>query len=53
MSGEDKAGLVVIGGSHAGHQVAIAARAAGFDGPVTVLSDERELPYQRPPLSKA
>lgn len=53
MSAEDKAGLVVIGGSHAGHQVAIAARAAGFEGPVTVLSDERELPYQRPPLSKA
>lgn len=53
MSAGDSAGLVVIGGSHAGHQVAIAARAAGFEGPITVLSDERELPYQRPPLSKA
>jgi len=53
MTTSETAGLVVIGGSHAGHQVAIAARAAGFEGPVTVLSDERELPYQRPPLSKA
>lgn len=53
MVAEGTAGLVVIGGSHAGHQVAIAARAAGFEGAITVLSDERELPYQRPPLSKA
>ncbi len=53
MNARESAGLVVIGGSHAGHQVAIAARAAGFEGPITVFSDERELPYQRPPLSKA
>ena len=53
MSAHAEPGLVVIGGSHAGHQVAIAARAAGYEKPVTVLSDEKELPYQRPPLSKA
>ena len=50
---EAEAGLVVIGGSHAGHQIAIAARNAGYDKPVTILSDEDTAPYQRPPLSKA
>ncbi len=50
---EATAGLVVIGGSHAGHQIAIAARNAGYEKPVTILSDEDTAPYQRPPLSKA
>lgn len=49
----DTPGLVVIGASHAGHQIAIAARQAGYDQPITVLSAEDALPYQRPPLSKA
>ncbi len=47
------AGLVVIGASHAGHQIAVAARQAGYAEPIILLSDEDALPYQRPPLSKA
>ena len=45
-------GLVVIGASYAGIQAALTAREAGYAGPVTVIADERTLPYQRPPLSK-
>jgi 3-phenylpropionate/trans-cinnamate dioxygenase ferredoxin reductase subunit len=44
--------VVVIGAGHAGVQVADALRAAGHDGPLTVVGDEPALPYQRPPLSK-
>ncbi|CAM5251774.1 NAD(P)/FAD-dependent oxidoreductase [Streptomyces aurantiogriseus] len=46
------AGVVVVGGGQAGFSVVSALRGAGYDGPVTVLADERHLPYQRPPLSK-
>jgi 3-phenylpropionate/trans-cinnamate dioxygenase ferredoxin reductase subunit len=45
-------GLVVIGASYAGIQAALAAREASYAEPVTVIADERALPYQRPPLSK-
>ncbi|GKQ55565.1 NAD(P)/FAD-dependent oxidoreductase [Bradyrhizobium sp. Ce-3] len=45
-------GVVVIGASYAGIQAAFAARAAGYAERVTVIADERALPYQRPPLSK-
>lgn len=45
-------GLIVIGGSYAGIQAALTAREAGYAEPVTVISDENALPYQRPPLSK-
>jgi 3-phenylpropionate/trans-cinnamate dioxygenase ferredoxin reductase component len=45
-------GLVIIGASYAGIQAALAARDAGYAEPVTVVGDERSLPYQRPPLSK-
>ena len=53
MSAAGEPGLVVIGGSHAGHQVGIAARNAGYEKPIVILSDEDAVPYQRPPLSKA
>jgi 3-phenylpropionate/trans-cinnamate dioxygenase ferredoxin reductase subunit len=45
-------GLVIIGASYAGIQAALSARDAGYAEPVTVVSDEKSLPYQRPPLSK-
>jgi 3-phenylpropionate/trans-cinnamate dioxygenase ferredoxin reductase component len=45
-------GLVVIGASYAGIQAALSARDAGYCEPVTVVADEKSLPYQRPPLSK-
>ncbi|WUR84306.1 FAD-dependent oxidoreductase [Streptomyces phaeochromogenes] len=46
------AGVVVVGGGQAGFSVVSALRGAGYDRPVTVFTDERHLPYQRPPLSK-
>lgn len=45
--------VVVVGAGHAGYQTAASLRQLGFPGPVTLVSDEPELPYQRPPLSKA
>ncbi|WP_030485489.1 NAD(P)/FAD-dependent oxidoreductase [Nocardioides aequoreus] len=44
--------LVVVGGSLAGLRAAEAARAAGHEGPVTLVGAEEHLPYDRPPLSK-
>ena len=45
--------VVVVGAGHAGVQAAASLREEGFDGRITLLSDETEFPYQRPPLSKA
>ncbi len=46
-------GIVIVGAGHAGVQAAASLREDGFEGRVTLLSDETEFPYQRPPLSKA
>ena len=45
--------LVIVGASLAGAKAAEGARTAGFDGRVVLIGDEEELPYERPPLSKA
>jgi len=45
--------LVIVGASLAGAKAAEAARATGFDGRVVLVGDEDQLPYERPPLSKA
>lgn len=45
-------GLLIIGASQAGVQLAISLRALGFDEHITLLSDEDHRPYQRPALSK-
>lgn len=44
--------LVIVGGSYAALNAAMAAREAGFDGAILMVSEEAALPYQRPPLSK-
>jgi 3-phenylpropionate/trans-cinnamate dioxygenase ferredoxin reductase component len=44
--------LVVIGGGQAATQLIEVARQKGFEGTITLVSDEPILPYQRPPLSK-
>jgi len=44
--------VVVVGASLAGLRTVEALRRSGFGGRVTVLGAERELPYDRPPLSK-
>jgi 3-phenylpropionate/trans-cinnamate dioxygenase ferredoxin reductase component len=43
---------VIIGAGHGGVQVAESLRAGGYQQPITILDSSRELPYQRPPLSK-
>ncbi|MEV8467343.1 FAD-dependent oxidoreductase [Fluviibacterium sp. DFM31] len=45
--------IVIIGAGQAGASLALALRAEGFDGPVTLIGQEPVPPYQRPPLSKA
>jgi 3-phenylpropionate/trans-cinnamate dioxygenase ferredoxin reductase component len=45
--------VLIVGGGHAGAQTAIALRKRGFEGSVALLGDEPDLPYERPPLSKA
>jgi 3-phenylpropionate/trans-cinnamate dioxygenase ferredoxin reductase component len=43
---------VIVGASLAGAKAAEALRAEGFDGPVIMLGEETERPYERPALSK-
>jgi NADPH-dependent 2,4-dienoyl-CoA reductase/sulfur reductase-like enzyme len=47
------AGIVIVGGGHAGGRTAERLRAGGFDGPIDIIGIETELPYERPPLSKS
>lgn len=44
---------IIIGAGQAGAQAAASMRQAGFGGDIVMLGAETELPYQRPPLSKA
>ena len=44
--------VTVVGASLAGMRAAEALRREGFDGTVTVIGDETDAPYDRPPLSK-
>lgn len=45
--------MVIIGAGMAGTRAAIALRGADYSGPITLISDETYLPYDRPPLSKS
>ena len=45
-------GLVIVGGSYAGLNIASSARQNGYSDSITMLTDEACLPYNRPPLSK-
>jgi len=44
--------IVIIGAGECGVRAAFALREQGFSGSVTLIGDERSLPYERPPLSK-
>lgn len=44
--------VVVIGGGLAGAKTVEALREQGFDGSITLIAAEPNLPYERPPLSK-
>jgi 3-phenylpropionate/trans-cinnamate dioxygenase ferredoxin reductase subunit len=43
---------IIVGASLAGAKAAEELRDQGFDGRVVLIGDERELPYERPPLTK-
>src|SRR3954447_1404768 len=43
---------VVVGASLAGAKAVEAARDAGYDGPLVLVGDEVDRPYERPLLSK-
>lgn len=45
--------VVVVGASMGGLRVAQALRRHGHEGSITLIGEERHLPYDRPPLSKA
>jgi NADPH-dependent 2,4-dienoyl-CoA reductase/sulfur reductase-like enzyme len=44
--------FVIVGGGLAGAKAAETLRAEGFSGRVILIGDERDHPYERPPLSK-
>lgn len=46
------AGIVIVGGGLAAARTAEQLRRSEYTGPVTIVSDEDHLPYDRPPLSK-
>ena len=44
--------VLIVGAGHAGAQAAISLRQLGFEGRVGMIGDEKDPPYERPPLSK-
>src|SRR6185503_8670141 len=44
--------IVIIGGGAAGNCAAETARNDGYEGPITVISGNSSVPYDRPNLSK-
>ena len=44
--------MVIVGASLAGGTAAVALREQGFEGDLVLIGAERQLPYNRPPLSK-
>lgn len=44
--------ILIVGGGHAGAHCATTLRHFGYAGTIGILTDEHELPYERPPLSK-
>ena len=45
--------MVIVGGGMAAARACINLRANDYAGPITLVSDENLLPYDRPPLSKS
>lgn len=52
MRGEPREGRIVVGASLAGLRAAETLRDKGFTGSLTLVGDEEQPPYDRPPLSK-
>lgn len=53
MTVEDTNRIVIVGAGQAGAQVIQSLRQGGFEGELILIGEESNLPYQRPPLSKA
>jgi 3-phenylpropionate/trans-cinnamate dioxygenase ferredoxin reductase subunit len=51
-SNDSTSGIVIIGAGQAGAQAVMSLRTEGYEGPIRMIGDEPEPPYQRPPLSK-
>jgi 3-phenylpropionate/trans-cinnamate dioxygenase ferredoxin reductase component len=49
----EKAPVCIVGASHAGVTCAFALRSEGWTGPILLFDQDPNLPYQRPPMSKA
>ena len=43
--------ILIVGAGQAGAQAAISLRQEGFAGRITIVGEEADLPYERPPLS--
>ena len=48
----DSADIIIVGSGHGGAQAAMALRQHGHEDTILMLSRDRTLPYERPPLSK-
>lgn len=48
----DRYDVLIVGAGHGGAQAAVMLRQLGFEGSIAMLGDERDPPYERPPLSK-
>ena len=48
----EKAGMVIVGGGAAGNAAAEMLRTEGYDGPITLVSADENLPADRPNFSK-
>ncbi len=44
--------VLIVGAGQAGAQAAISLRQEGFSGSITMVGEESDFPYERPPLSK-
>lgn len=44
--------IVIVGAGHCGGRSALVLREAGWSGPLILVGDEPDPPYERPPLSK-
>jgi len=45
--------IIIVGAGQAAATLAAKLRSSGHQGPITLIGDERALPYERPPLSKS
>ncbi|HXN48427.1 MAG TPA: NAD(P)/FAD-dependent oxidoreductase, partial [Bryobacteraceae bacterium] len=51
-SARDHYDVLIVGAGHGGAQAALSLRQFKFAGSIALLGEEREPPYERPPLSK-